>query len=436
MPRGPARRLRRSLALLALVLLAPSALAQTGGPVAYFTLSTDPANTGVPVTADARESQPGPGARIAEYAWAWGNDAAEYAPGNATASSTFSAGGLQNVSLRVTDTEGGVAFFNRTVLVKGAVPDAYFHVLQREEDGSLHVTVNATFSQPSLGARRVVKHEWDFGLGEGYREGNVTEEVVFDDPGQYRISLRVTDDEGRVGVENGFVAFRSTFFERVARVLAQHENLLEGARLTLILAVGTTVAGFVLATVLAMMRVSRHALLRWPAAFYIEVVRGVPLLVLILSIWLALPFVGIRLPILWSGAVALIINTAAYQAEAIRGGIQAIPTGQMEAATSLGMTNMQAMRHVVLPQAFRLTLPPLGNEFIILLKDTSLLSAIGVYELTQVGKVFSGQTFLVLETWVVIAAIYFVMTYSLSLGLRHLEKRLAIPGLGMGGASH
>jgi polar amino acid transport system permease protein len=96
------------------------------------------------------------------------------------------------------------------------------------------------------------------------------------------------------------------------------------------------------------------------------------------------------------------------------------------------MTNMQSMRHVILPQAFRLTLPPLGNEFIILLKDTSLVSVIGVVELTKVGQIFSAQTFLVIETWLGVALLYFLMTYALAVGLRRLEKRLAIPGLGMG----
>ncbi|HVL86708.1 MAG TPA: amino acid ABC transporter permease, partial [Candidatus Thermoplasmatota archaeon] len=151
-------------------------------------------------------------------------------------------------------------------------------------------------------------------------------------------------------------------------------------------------------------------------------------------VWLVLPVVGIRLPIFWAGAVALLANTAAYQAEAIRAGIQGVQTGQMEAALSLGFTHPQAMRHVVLPQAFRTSLPALGNEIVILLKDTSLVSVIGVVELTQVGRIFSARTFLVLETWLGVAAIYLVLTYTLALVLRRLEVRVAIPGLGVGGS--
>lgn len=423
------------LSLAASVLAAPLAGAQgeEGGPVAFFTLDPDVVSTGRNVRADAKESVPGPGAtNITEYAWRW-TEEEEYVPGNATESHSYRTGGVHVVGLRVTDDAGGVAFANRTVLVKGASPNAYFTLTVVERDGGLEAQVDATFSEPSRGASRIVRYEWAWGDGTNTTNGSVTETHFYEKPGQYRVALTVTDDEGRADTVADTVLVKSTFLTRLGQVIEERDAFLRGARLTLFLAVVSTILGFALAVALALMRVSRLKLLRWPSAVYIEFIRGTPLLVQILIAWLVLPFLGLKLPILWAGLLALIVNTSAYQAEAIRGGIQGIPTGQMEAATSLGMTNLQAMRHVVLPQAFRLTLPPLGNEFIILLKDTSLVSVIGVVELTQIGRIFSAQTFLVLETWIAVALVYFVMTYALAFGLKRLEKRLAIPGLGVGG---
>jgi len=424
----------RALALL-LPLLAPSVLAQAeDGPLAFFSLDPDVVPSGRVVRADASGSRPAPGAEnITEYAWRW-NDGEGYAPGNVTADHTYAESGLHVVGLRVTDTSGAVAFANRTVLVEGSPANAYFTMTVAESEGGLLVETDATFSEASRGATRIVRYEWDWDDGAGFVEGNVTASHFYDEPGAYRVALRVTDDQDRADAADERVLVQSTFLTRLDKVWEQRDAFLRGARLTLFLAVSSTLIGFVLALVLAILRVSHLRILRWPALWYIEFVRGIPLIVLVLMCWLVLPQAGIRLPILWAGLLALVINTSAYQAEAIRGGIEGIPTGQMEAATSLGMTNLQAMRHVILPQALRLTLPPLGNEFVILLKDTSIVSVIGVVELTQIGRIFSAQTFLVIETWLGVALIYFVMTYALTLGLRSLERRLRIPGLGTGGA--
>lgn len=420
----------RAGALLLLVVLGAPLAAAQAAPVAYFTVSPDPAGTGATVTVDASESRPGAGGNLTEHAWRWRAGEA-YEPGNVTSTHRYSSAGVHEIGLRVTDSGGAVSYHNRTLLVKGARPVADFFLLVFDEDGELRIVANATFSTASRGAKEIVKHEWDWGDGGGFRAGNATETHVYDEPGEYKVTLRVTDDEGRSGEEMEPVVYRSTFWTRMLKVWERRSEFLEGAALTVTLAVVTTILGFGIAIILALMRISRSPILSWPAAAYIEIIRGTPLLVQILVAWLVLPFLGIRLPALWAGGLALIVNTSAYQAEAIRGGIMGIPSGQMEAARSLGFTHLQAMRHVILPQAFRLTLPPLGNEFIILLKDTSLVSAIGVVELTQVGKIFSGQTFLVLETWLGVAFIYFVMTYALSLGLRWLERRLAVPGLGL-----
>lgn len=431
---GPAAK-AAALALVLLVLMPGPAWAQAGkGPVAYFTLSPDVAGTGRAVTADAAESQPSEGAAIVEHAWRW-EENASYEPGNVTSTFSYQQGGVYIVGLRITDDRGGVAYANQTLLVKGASPSAYMDPpFVVERDGGLLVTVNATFSEASRGASRIVLYEWDWDEGEGFVPGNVSMTHFYARPGTYDVTLRVTDDQNRTAATTHRITVDSTLWTGLAEVWGNREAFLRGAWITLQLAVVTTILGFVLSVVLALMRVSNHRVLRWPAAWYIEFIRGTPLLVQILIAWLVLPHVGLRLPILVAGGLALVVNTSAYQAEAIRAGIQGIPAGQMEAALSMGMTRLQAMRFVILPQAFRLTLPALGNEFIILLKDTSLVSVIGVYDLTQVGRVFSARTFLVLEAWLAVALVYFVMTYTMALALRRLEKRLAIPGLGIGGA--
>ena len=122
--------------------------------------------------------------------------------------------------------------------------------------------------------------------------------------------------------------------------------------------------------------------------------------------------------------IALTIGYSAFIAEIFRAGIQSIGRGQMEAARSLGMTNGQAMRHVILPQAIRNVLPPLGNDFIAMLKDSSLVSVLGVQDITQLGKVYSASTFRFFETYNVVAYLYLVMTVGLALVVRGMEKRM------------
>ena len=425
-------------ALFLLPLIALPALAQEpGGALAFFEVADATVRTGTAVRVDASDSEPSDAATaIVEYAWRWSEEE-DFVAGNETARHEYSTAGLQIITLRITDDAGEVAFANQTVLIEGARPRSYFTFDRIEREGvELVVVVNATFSGPSPGAKRLVKYEWDWdGPGRQYdfEEGGPIEEQRYAAPGTYTILLRVTDDENRTDTEGFPVVVESSFLSRLYAVWQERGTFLEGAKMTLYLAVVSTLVGFILSVVVALLRVSRLWLLRWPATAYIEIIRGTPLLVQILIIWLVLPQLGVKLPIVTAGLTALIINTSAYQAEAIRAGIQAIPTGQMEASVSLGMTYMQAMRHVVLPQAFRLVIPPLGNEFIILLKDTSLVSTIGVIELLKAASIFSARTFLVMEAYVGVALVYFVMTYTLSLALRYLEKRVAIPGLGLGG---
>jgi polar amino acid transport system permease protein len=134
-----------------------------------------------------------------------------------------------------------------------------------------------------------------------------------------------------------------------------------------------------------------------------------------------------------SAVLALGLNSGAYQTEIIRSGIQAIPSGQMEAGRSIGLTYLQTMRYIILPQAIRIVIPPLGNETVNLVLNSSLASVIGFGELTRRGKLLISLTFETFWTWTLVLMFYFVITYTLSTILKYLEKRLKIPGLGLGG---
>ncbi len=193
---------------------------------------------------------------------------------------------------------------------------------------------------------------------------------------------------------------------------------------------------------LAVCVLSRSALLRQAARFYIEIVRGVPILVLLFYIafvgapalvagWNALidPFgldpVQTRdLSLLWRAILALTIGYSAFLAEVFRAGIQAVDPGQIEAAKALGLGGWRRFRLIVFPQAIRTILPPLGNDFVALIKDSSLVSVLGVADITQLGKIYAAGSFRFFETYNVVAFFYLVMTVGLSLALRGLERRL------------
>ncbi|GAC1652772.1 MAG: amino acid ABC transporter permease [Herpetosiphon sp.] len=212
--------------------------------------------------------------------------------------------------------------------------------------------------------------------------------------------------------------------------------LLLGVRLT----VTTAVLGYALALILGLViglgRVSRNTVIYNLSTLYVEFMRGVPLLVILLyaqfvvipalSNWLDASL-GTRL--LWqrnpviAGTIGLALGYAAYLAEVYRSGIESIDRGQMEAARSLGMTYPQAMRHVILPQALRRVLPPLGNDFIAILKDSSLLTIISVPELSYFAKQEASRTFEYFRTYNATAFLYLTLTLLLSIGVRYLERR-------------
>ena len=204
--------------------------------------------------------------------------------------------------------------------------------------------------------------------------------------------------------------------------------LAKGALLTLEISILSLVLGLIFGLTAALGKLSRNIIVRYIAVFYIWLIRSTPLLVQLFIIYFGLPQLGIDLGPYISGVLGLGLNVGAYNAETIRGGIQSIPKGQHEAARSLGMSSALAMRRIILPQALRIIIPPLGNNFVILIKDTSLVSTITLVELTLTAQRFIGSTYKPFEMYVMAAFLYAVLTTTASLLLGKLETRTAMGG--------
>lgn len=200
---------------------------------------------------------------------------------------------------------------------------------------------------------------------------------------------------------------------------------LKGTEITIVLAFFAVLFGTILGLGLTLLRRSKIKVISVIATAYVEFVRGTPLLVQIYIIYIGLPkLIGIDMPDMTVGAVALALNSAAYISEIIRAGIDAVDKGQMEAARSLGMNQSLAMLYVVIPQAFKNILPALGNEFVSVIKESSMVSVIGVAELMYNAGVVRGNTALGLEPVIVAAVIYFILTFTMTRGLGYIERRM------------
>ena len=198
----------------------------------------------------------------------------------------------------------------------------------------------------------------------------------------------------------------------------------------------------ILGLLLALAGMSRWLVLRQIARFYVEIVRGIPIIVLLLYVafvlapamvlawnwcmgWLGLDPIRTRdFSLLWRAVIALTIAYSSFLAEVFRAGLQSVDKGQIEAAEALGLSGWQRFRHIVFPQALRTILPPLGNDFVAMVKDSSLVSVLGVTDITQLGKVTAAGNFRYFETYNVVALVYLTMTISLSLVLRNFERRM------------
>lgn len=219
-------------------------------------------------------------------------------------------------------------------------------------------------------------------------------------------------------------------------------TLTKGIQITVLV----TLIGFVMAAaaglLLAIMSLSKSVIARQVARFYIEVVRGIPIIVLLLYVafvvapalvaaanWMLEPM-GLdamrtrSFPLLWRATLALAIGYSAFIAEVFRAGIQSVDRGQIEAAEALGLSRWRRFRHIVFPQAIRTILPPLGNDFVAMVKDSSLVSVLGVSDITQLGKVTAAGNFRYFETYNMVALIYLTLTVTLSLMLRQFERKM------------
>ena len=223
------------------------------------------------------------------------------------------------------------------------------------------------------------------------------------------------------GGENYMIKLAATYYDMLVRALGQ----------TILLTLLSLVFAMIIGLIFALMNVGKNRFFNLIGTIYVDAVRGVPLIVLAYFIYFGIPqgikglgFTDFRLTALQAGVIALSMNCGAYMAEIIRAGIESIDKGQMEAARSLGLPYGTSMRKVVLPQAIRTMIPSIINQFIITLKDTSILSIIAFPELTNVGKTMAGNTFKVLETWAIIAVMYMVVIVSLSKLAKYIERRI------------
>ena len=197
-----------------------------------------------------------------------------------------------------------------------------------------------------------------------------------------------------------------------------------GAGITIEITALSVGLGLFLGTVIGICRICNNKVLRFLSAIYVDFIRGTPLLVQIFMVYFALPaLIGSRIDPFIAAITACSINSGAYVAEIFRAGIQSIDVGQMEAGRSLGLSWMQTMRYIILPQAFKRIIPPLGNEFIAMLKDSSLVSVIGFEELTRRGQLIIASTYASFEIWTAVAIIYLAMTLTISRFVAYMERR-------------
>ncbi|KGM46007.1 amino acid ABC transporter permease [Neobacillus niacini] len=203
--------------------------------------------------------------------------------------------------------------------------------------------------------------------------------------------------------------------------------LLKGLQVTLYIFVIAIIIGFLVGLVIALFRLAPIKILNWIAKIYVDAIRGTPFIVQLFFIYFGLNSLQIiSLNSTTAGIITVAINAGAYFAEIIRAGIQSIDKGQTEAARSIGFTGAQTMRYIILPQAFRRMLPTITNQSIISLKDTSLLSVIGIADLTQQGQIQASATFEAFKIWLAVGVIYFIIIYLLTLLANFVERRFQL----------
>ena len=234
--------------------------------------------------------------------------------------------------------------------------------------------------------------------------------------GRYDEILETYLGEGAATTDNSFLGLLQSTFP----------ILMAGLKLTIILTVVSIAIALVLGVIFGLCRVSRSIVLRGIGTVYVDIFRGTPLLVQAFFIYFGIPSaLGFQMSAMTAGIITLSLNAGAYMTEIVRGGIQSVDKGQMEASRSLGIGYLPTMRKVILPQAIRTMIPSYINQFVITLKDTSILSVIGIAELTQTGRIIIARNFQSFEMWLIIGIIYFVVIMALTKLSDRLEKRIS-----------
>jgi amine acid ABC transporter, permease protein, 3-TM region, His/Glu/Gln/Arg/opine family len=220
--------------------------------------------------------------------------------------------------------------------------------------------------------------------------------------------------------------------EGILKVWEFRDFLLQGTFVTIKMTIGAIIIGIVLGVLVGLARISKNVILKSISGIYLTIIRGTPMLLQIIFIFVGIPQIyntitgnSVSFNPIIAGTIGIGINSGAYVAEIVRAGIQSIDIGQMEAARSLGLSHSRAMKYIILPQAFRIIIPPLGNEAIVLLKDTSLVSAIGARELMNCSKMMGAKFYMYAEFLVGAAIIYLILTFIISKLVGHLERRMA-----------
>ncbi len=209
-------------------------------------------------------------------------------------------------------------------------------------------------------------------------------------------------------------------------------DLLQGTVVTLELTAGALLIGLAIGLPLSLMRVYGGRLIQPLCTAYLTVFRGTPLLVQLFVVYYGLPEIGVAFSRMTAAFLTLGCNSGAYQCEYFRGAIQAVSTGQMQAARGIGMSRLQGIRHIILPQALRLVIPAWSNEFIAMVKYTAIVFLIAVPDLMSKAKILSSQNFAPIQTYVLVAMIYLVLVGALGLMLHVVQQKLAVPGLDFG----
>lgn len=214
----------------------------------------------------------------------------------------------------------------------------------------------------------------------------------------------------------------SNIFTNVYKILVKYFPLLiKGLGMTLLLSLLTVVFGAIVGFLISLLTMSKNKVLKFIGNAYVEVIRGIPLLLQLFVIYLAMPNTVSKFV---SATLALVINSGAYVAEIFRAGIQAVDKGQEEAARSLGLNRMQTMYKIILPQAIKNILPAIGNEYVTVIKETSLASSFYLGELMTAQHLIGADTYLYLEAYIAVAIFYFISTFSLSKLIKLVERRL------------